>query len=57
MRTMLYETFRVWVVAEYQPASDSPLMRALLEGDELHAQQMCIRDRRYGHERFFKCDV
>jgi len=43
MRTMLYETFRVWVVAEYQPASDSPLMRALLEGDELHAQHEAAR--------------
>lgn len=40
---MLYETFRAQVVAEYQPAPDSPLMRALLEADELHAQHEAAR--------------
>jgi len=32
---MIYETFRKRVIAEYDPAADSPLMRALLEADAL----------------------
>ena len=43
MRAMLYETFRARVIAEYQPAPDSPMMRALLEADELSARHEAAR--------------
>lgn len=43
MRAMIYETFRERLIAEYRPAPDSPMMRALLEADELHARYEAAR--------------
>jgi hypothetical protein len=40
---MIYEAFRARVIAEYRPAPDSSLMRALLEADELAAAQEAAR--------------